>query len=238
MIYYNDHHLGRLVEALKELGLFQECLFILTSDHGEAFGEHGFKGHGNPPYEEQIRVPLIMKFPHSEFQGRNSELIQHIDVVPTVLDYLGEKKKCPLMQGRSLLSLIKRGQAVNDFVFAETRLKEKSPRYTAVRTKEFKYIETQPWRLTFHMSVPEIRSWVGWKINRPRFLYRLTGDASEKVNLIKAERETAGRFHSMVRGVIRKNRDLARGIQREKKPKIEMEDDVVKQLEALGYFER
>jgi arylsulfatase A-like enzyme len=238
MIYYNDHHLGLLIEKLDDLGLFQDCLFILTSDHGEAFGEHGFKGHGNPPYEEQIRVPLIIKFPHSEFRGQKHELIQHIDVVPTLLDYLGKEQDNRFMQGRSVLSMIKQGQAVNDFVFAETQLRRNSPRYTSMRTKEFKYIEAQLWRLTFKMSIQEIRSWAGCLMNRPRFLYRLKEDESEKVNLIEAEKKGAARFHSMVRGMNRKNRELSRDVERGKTPKIEIEEDVAQQLEALGYFER
>jgi len=69
-------------QGISSYALLAMPLFILTGDHGEAFGEHGFKGHGSPPYEEQIRVPLIMKFPHSEFRGRTDAIAQHIDIIP------------------------------------------------------------------------------------------------------------------------------------------------------------
>jgi hypothetical protein len=130
------------------------------------------------------------------------------------------------------------GQPVNEYVFVETQLREKSPRYTALRTKEFKYIETKPWRLTLNRSIEEMRSWVGWLLRRPRFLYRLKEDPSETINLIEAEREAAGRLRAMVKGVARKNGLLSQGVRRERKPKMQTDEDVAKQLEALGYFER
>src|SRR3990172_11785711 len=57
MIVYNDHHLGVLIERLRELGLYEETFLMITGDHGEAFGEHGATAHGRVPHDEQIRVP-------------------------------------------------------------------------------------------------------------------------------------------------------------------------------------
>ena len=58
---YLDHHVGRLLEALRERGLWEGTNVIVTSDHGEAFGEHGFWRHDFALYEELIRVPLYVK---------------------------------------------------------------------------------------------------------------------------------------------------------------------------------
>ena len=72
MIYFNDYHLGLLIEELKNRDLFDRTLLIVTGDHGEAFGEHGVNSHAGRPYDEQIRVPLIMKLPEDRYGGTNN----------------------------------------------------------------------------------------------------------------------------------------------------------------------
>ncbi|HDD35633.1 MAG TPA: hypothetical protein ENF30_02405, partial [Candidatus Desulfofervidus auxilii] len=143
MIYYNDYHIGILVEKLKELALYDESFFIITSDHGESFGEHGIFGHAGVPYEEQIRVPLIMKFPHQEFRGSSVDsLTQHIDIYPTILEYL-RSPVSNFVQGKSLLPIIRREKAsINSYIFNETGLRESSPRYFCLRTEKYKYIKS------------------------------------------------------------------------------------------------
>ena len=54
---------GRLLETLRERGRFDNTLVVVTSDHGESFGEHGEFYHGKVLYEENIRVPLVVKLP-------------------------------------------------------------------------------------------------------------------------------------------------------------------------------
>ncbi len=60
---YIDEQIGRLLGDLRESGLYDDSLIILTADHGDAFMEHGFISHSSKPYEELARVPLIVKFP-------------------------------------------------------------------------------------------------------------------------------------------------------------------------------
>jgi len=63
---YLDTQIGALIEGLKKRGLYDDSLIILTSDHGQAFGEHGFLYHGTFLYDQVVRVPLVIKYPKNE----------------------------------------------------------------------------------------------------------------------------------------------------------------------------
>ena len=71
-------------QRLQALGL-GNLLFVLTADHGEAFGEHGRTGHGQSVYEEEVRVPLILHWRGRIVPARINEPLHHVDVVPTIL---------------------------------------------------------------------------------------------------------------------------------------------------------
>jgi arylsulfatase len=74
-IAYLDDQLGKLFSRLKEMGIYDSSLIIITSDHGELFGTHGFVGHRVPLYEGEVKVPLIIKFPFSERVGREEKML-------------------------------------------------------------------------------------------------------------------------------------------------------------------
>ncbi|MBN1483135.1 MAG: flippase-like domain-containing protein [Chloroflexia bacterium] len=103
-IRYLDGHLGRLFDWLRQAGLYENTLIILTGDHGEEFQEHGGWWHGLTLYGEQVEVPLIVKYPGGARAGTlEGEFARSLDIAPTVLDVLG----LPLpesWQGRSLWS--------------------------------------------------------------------------------------------------------------------------------------
>lgn len=84
-ITYLDSQLRLFFEHLKQLGLYDDALIVITSDHGEAFGEHGSMEHGMSAYQEQVRVPLLIKRPHAREGKRIGALASGIDIVPTVL---------------------------------------------------------------------------------------------------------------------------------------------------------
>lgn len=90
-IKYTDEVLIKpLVEQLKTLGIYDNTLLIITSDHGEEFHDHGGWLHGRTLYDELIKVPLIMKLPDSKNKGtRVSSIVRLIDIMPTVLDTAG-----------------------------------------------------------------------------------------------------------------------------------------------------
>ena len=85
-----DHHLGRFLEGMKGRGLLEDSLILVTADHGELLGEHGKMGHGASLFEEEIRVPFLVKYPGDEVEpGRSGEPVHHVDVLPLVLERLG-----------------------------------------------------------------------------------------------------------------------------------------------------
>jgi arylsulfatase A-like enzyme len=111
-ILHNDHSLELLVGKLKQLGILDNTVIIVLSDHGEEFWDHGWTAHGQSVYQELTHSVLLMwnsaLFPRAR---RVSEPVQLIDVMPTVLDLLGLKAPA-VIEGQSLLPLV-RGQAFN-----------------------------------------------------------------------------------------------------------------------------
>ena len=106
-ILYADRQLGRLFRVMKEVGIYDKTLVVVTSDHGEEFLEHGGWEHQKTLYEEVLRIPLLMKLPGSEGAGRRvSQQVSLVDVAPTILDDLGSPAAAGF-QGRSLLGLIR-----------------------------------------------------------------------------------------------------------------------------------
>ena len=86
-IRYADLELGRLVTELRERGLYDETLILVTADHGELLGEHGTTGHSDFLYQEVIRIPLILKLPASNRTPLRPEdsPIQLLDLFPMIL---------------------------------------------------------------------------------------------------------------------------------------------------------
>jgi len=105
-ILQNDHYFGEFIQFLKDKGLYENSMIILVADHGEQFDEHGFLFHGSTIYNEEIHVPLVIKFPHSRFSGIESNaIVTQVDIVPTILDYLSLESQ-DRIDGISLLSQI------------------------------------------------------------------------------------------------------------------------------------
>jgi len=101
-IAYADEIVGRLVRYLKSHQLYDRSTVIVLSDHGEGLGDHGEQEHGLFVYEEAIHVPLIIKQESNAGAGRRvADLVQHIDLVPTILD-LVKAPGAGSLRGRSL----------------------------------------------------------------------------------------------------------------------------------------
>jgi arylsulfatase A-like enzyme len=106
-ILHNDWRFEQLTEKLKQLGILDNTLIIVVSDHGEEFWEHGWTGHGQSLYEELARGVLLMWNPKLiPAPRRIAEPVQLIDVMPTVLDLLGLRIP-DAVEGQSLSPFIK-----------------------------------------------------------------------------------------------------------------------------------
>ena len=89
-IAWVDSQVARVLERLDDLGVADNTLVVLTSDHGEEFLEHGRRGHHATLYRESVNVPLIMRFPAVLPAGvRLDSVVSIIDIVPTVQSIVG-----------------------------------------------------------------------------------------------------------------------------------------------------
>jgi arylsulfatase A-like enzyme len=110
-IAYADDYVGRLFKKLAKLGRYDNSLILFTSDHGETLSERRWMlDHGGRVYDEQIRVPLLMRFPKGKWGNRRLAAdAHHVDYLPTILDFLGVPSP-EKVEGLSLMKAV-RGEA-------------------------------------------------------------------------------------------------------------------------------
>ncbi|MDI3286146.1 sulfatase [Polyangium sp. 15x6] len=117
-----DAQIGRLLTLIERSPLAERAAVVLTSDHGEAFGEHGQWVHANSLYDELLRVPLIVQ--SQRFAPRVVDApVSAVDLGPTILDLFGESTPGTFM-GQSLVPYL-RGESptLTRPILAETRMK-------------------------------------------------------------------------------------------------------------------
>lgn len=195
-----DRVVSTLLHELRDLGVYDRTLIIVTSDHGEEFGEHDparvYDAHCDTLYDELIRVPLILKAPGRQEGGRVvDEVVELIDVAPTVLD-LVDIEVPEEMQGASLRSFVSNGPTSRrppaDEDASRPRAKAQSPpsgralsestcngpEWKSLRTAGHKYIAT--------FEVADMRrSGIPGKRVREQ-LYDLRADPGERHDLTSA----------------------------------------------------
>ncbi len=109
-IRYTDKQIGDFLLYLKEIDLYDPSLIIITSDHGEEFKEHGSFLHWQLYYRPNLHVPLIIHLPNNAARGaRINELVQSVDLLPTLLDITGIPP-LPMAEGKSLVPVIERNK--------------------------------------------------------------------------------------------------------------------------------
>lgn len=107
-LHHVDGQVGELVRRLKAMGLWSRTVLVINADHGEMLGEHGLLGHTEGLYEPVLHVPLLVHAPQlPAAQGRRFEqLVERVDLMPTLLDFAGAAYDPEEFQGRSLLPLL------------------------------------------------------------------------------------------------------------------------------------
>lgn len=215
LIRYIDDEIGKLLEVLKENDLYDRSLIILTADHGDAFGEHGNISHANLPYEEVMRVPLIVKLPHGEHAGlRVKSQARLVDVLPTIAELVGKElsPRRPLA-GCSLMPLIEEGEDAPrkpQCLRAVTEIAEMgSYPHLVLREGGWKYIHQQ---------------------KEPEELYYLPDDPGETRNLAESEPERLAAFREQADAIIEARKSL-------KTEQLELGERAIRELKALGYVE-
>lgn len=165
-ITFMDFQIGKLIDRLKELGLYDNSIIIITSDHGEAFGERNLVNHGVSVYQDQVHIPLIIRYPNTNKGRIVNELVSSVNLLPTILDTLGYD----ISEDFERKSLLKSEPNSSESVVSES--------YTAGQMlqlpKGFNFVE----RALFSGVYKFISSTAG-----KRELYDLSKDPDEKKNL-------------------------------------------------------
>lgn len=164
-----DESIGQVLDYLEASGLLENTLVFYMGDNGFSFGEHGLIDK-RQAYEESMRVPLLVYGPAMIEQGATvDEVVQNIDIAPTVLELSGLEPPNN-MDGKSFAAMLKgQSMAWKDTIFYEyfwERPFPQTPTMHAIRTKRYKYI----------------RYYGVWDINE---LYDLQNDPEEANNLIR-----------------------------------------------------
>lgn len=240
-IAFTDEYIGRFFSKLKRLGIYDDTLIIVTSDHGEAFFEHGIKGHSSLPYEELIRVPLIIKFPTSVDHPRGSTFpgqASILDIMPTILDVLGLKSARPL-EGQSLLPVMRGSKMLDNrnlyFVFEKTQY--------AVRTGAKKLLVGYDEQFSVPQSKRNLFEQFSKRYGMPwKRYYDLTADEKEKKNLLQHGksklRSEANRELDSLLNWLNYQRTIYYSVpQRSGKRKMEPDEEEEERLRALQYFQ-
>jgi choline-sulfatase len=213
----HDHFFGAFLERLSELGLAEDTLVVVTSDHGEEFNDHGSWGHGHSVYQELLHVPLMFRLPGRLPGGTKvGDAVSTLDVSATVTDLLG----VPAMVHNE-------GQPLVGLMFGE------APTGPSVAFSDFqddrRVITTGRWKLILRGNLTST-------------MFDLVADPMEKTELDASAFPIGRRYSRMLLGQFLGATDRGDWLSAEQKggtqlqrEDAEMDDTIRDQLRALGY---
>ncbi len=134
-----DHHVGRILDCLRELALLDRTLVVFVSDHGDLLGDHGLVAKNQTNYEEVVRVPCIFRLPEYIPAGRRvSDLVEGVDLMPTILDAVGVPVPDGVKGESQWAAICGTGPGTKEAVLIEHRVPHGRSVKT-LRTKRWKY---------------------------------------------------------------------------------------------------
>jgi arylsulfatase A-like enzyme/cytochrome c-type biogenesis protein CcmH/NrfG len=210
-IAFADAQVGRIIRFLKDKGIYQNTLIVLSGDHGESLGEHGEKTHGFFIYNSTLHVPLIFHMPGpAGYVSVSSDLVNLADLMPTVLNVLSIEVP-PVVQGRSLVTVLSHSAKPElTKLYAETflpRLHFNWSELRSVETAHYHFIDAPK---------PE--------------LYDLMKDPGETQNLYTQKKAVSEEMRAQLVGLIQKY-----GAGQELAQKTGLDPALMERLKSLGY---
>ena len=212
-IHYADREIGRLLDGLEARGLADDTLVVVVADHGESLGEHGIFYSHLGIYEQQLRIPLIVRVPGLK-PSRTEALVSVLDLAPTISELTGVRlrHRC---SGLSLVPLLE-GEAGAAFAARTAFVHQNAHNYSVA-------VREGPWKLIWPVAREH-----ALLSSRPE-LYHLEDDPGERVDLAAKE---PGRVAAL-------RRHLEPWIELgevEPGTGLHLDDEALEQLRALGYL--
>lgn len=189
-VRHADNIAGRIVNLLRQRGLLDSTILILTSDHGEGLGEHDYYFHGLYLYEEQIRIPLLIRLPSGKAGGtRFNGLVSILDIGPTLVDLLGVEADNGF-RGMSLATTMEeideRALKGRRLYFESREYRQKSPRVDASISRARRFgTRDKRWKAILSMD-DDLE------------LYDLTKDPEEQINLADKNKAQAAKHRALI----------------------------------------
>jgi arylsulfatase A-like enzyme len=232
-ILYTDDNLGRLLKALRELGLEDSTIVAVAGDHGEGFGEHGLSfTHDFNLYDEVLLVPLVVRGPSIPKGISVDQQVRLMDLAPTLLALAGApalegaeaQSLAPVLQGGSLAFL----DAFSESAPLRKQFPETERLYLPGNRGKWRSVRTDRWKL-IRIPHPD---------GDRHELYDLATDPGETRNLFAELAGQAGQLMPLLDAWLA--RDSARELDTEEQEEIDLEGldpSAREQLRALGYIQ-
>jgi arylsulfatase A-like enzyme/tetratricopeptide (TPR) repeat protein len=207
---YTDDCIGRVIDTLKKLEVYDSTLIIVTGDHGEMFYQHGEVTHGYFIYQGNVRVPLVIKVPGQPEPLRIKNTVGIVDIVPTICSLLNIET--PLkFQGQDISPYFVPDGPVDlkRHIYCESlaATKYKGNSLLGIVNDQYKYIQT----------------------TRPE-LYDIVEDPMESINLVSEEPHRARLLQDRLKQILEET-VVADGLDN----KTELDNETLAKLESLGY---
>ena len=230
-IFAFDSYFGDFIKKLREMNIYDCSMIVFMSDHGEEFYEHNGWEHGHGVYDEQIKVPLIIKFPDSEFRNTKiKERVEIIDIFPTIFEYYEIKYNRKKVDGKSLIPVIKNGEK-REYTFSSLSncwMLEQIPPKIVIFVDNHKIIVNYNYSkkdLDYFEEDPPVTGGIE--------VYDLKSDPGEKNNISREKEDLINRVRPLI---IEIKKTIKSNFLNKDKNKIKIGEELKKQLETLGYL--
>jgi len=212
-----DWEIGKFMKSLQEKGKAEESLFIITSDHGQAFMEHGRMGHNTQVFEEMVRIPMIFYAPGGPLKAGEviDEPVILTDLLPTFAEMFGLNSQDCSMDGVSLVPLLDSSHFIRSkpLLFSSRYSQNNQGIHTAIRAGDHKLI-------MFHGQ-------------RKPVLFDIKSDPHETADISKMQPEITKRLKSLLKNWQSEAEKNKGGIGDSKKTKLS--DETKNRIKAIGY---
>ncbi len=241
----SDREVGRLLNQLKESGLDADTMVIFHSDHGEALGEHKFIGHGRYLFEDNLRIPLIIRRPGTIPAGRRvNALVSTVDIAATILEVAGVSAEDPSMEGKSVIPSILEGTPIHSSIYIETFMPAHRAFAEKAKTSEgetvvvgvsrfgvlrypFKLVVTRPHPLFDDPTEPVAEDLAAQF--RGKQVFNVEAEPEEKIDLAPGDPKTLHELENLLGQYLQ-------GAETADAPSVDLSDEQIEKLRALGYL--